>query len=167
MKTLPLNNELIALASIPLPRKFSLVSASAEGNFSLTAFDKALLLAGVGNTNLLKVSSILPPNAEEVSSLEIPPGSLLPIAYASLVSENPGELIAASVAVGMVRKDGYGVIMEFSDKCSRKEAEQQVAEMAKEALDARGLRPERIIVAGVEHVVRKIGCVFAAVPMWY
>lgn len=155
------------LPGLPMPQKFSLVGAAAEGNTELTAFDKALLLSGVGNVNLLKVSSILPPGAVYYERVDIQPGILLPIAYGTLISSEEGRLISASVAVGIARKDNYGVIMEFSGYCSKQEAEERVVEMLREAFEVRGLPLNQIFVKAVDHVVKKIGCVFAAVPLWY
>ncbi|MDI6890386.1 MAG: arginine decarboxylase, pyruvoyl-dependent [Thermodesulfovibrionales bacterium] len=163
--TYPSTNEMVI--RLPRPRKFTLVAASAEGKTELTAFDKALLLAGVGNTNLLKVSSILPPDADYVSELSIKPGSFLPIAYSSLTCSQPGKLISASVGVGISSRGHYGVIMEFSGFCSKKDAEETVSEMVKEAFEVRGLPLNQLFVKGVEHKVKNIGCVFAAVPLWY
>ncbi len=40
--------------------KAATTSGSAEGTTPLNAFDNALLAAGIGNINLVKVSSILP-----------------------------------------------------------------------------------------------------------
>ena len=77
---------------LPLPKKYFLTAASCEGDTELTAFDKALLEARVGNTNLLRVSSILPPGCEYAPGLEIPAGSLLPIAYGTITSCEPGAL---------------------------------------------------------------------------
>ena len=37
-----------------------LVSADAEGGTKLNAFDNALLKAGIGNANLVKLSSVVP-----------------------------------------------------------------------------------------------------------
>ncbi|HEX3012158.1 MAG TPA: arginine decarboxylase, pyruvoyl-dependent [Syntrophomonadaceae bacterium] len=151
---------------LPLPKKYFVTAAVAEGNTELTAFDGALLKARVGNTNLIRVSSILPPGCEYSPDMVIPPGSLVPIAYGSITSVNPGEQIAAAVAVGVAR-NSFGVIMEFSGKCSREEAEQQVIKMVKEAFELRGLQLDDIKTAAVDHVVEKIGCAFAAVPLWY
>jgi arginine decarboxylase len=100
---------------LPLPKKFFLTAAASEGETELTAFDRALLKARVGNTNLLRVSSILPPGCVYDPELVIPEGSLLPIAYGSIVCEEPGTRIAAAVSVG-IKKDSFGVIMEFSGK---------------------------------------------------
>ncbi len=100
---------------LPTPKKFTLCAGSAEGSTRLNAFDNALLAAGIGNLNLLRVSSVLPPEAELVEKLDIPPGSLTPTAYGSIISDVPGERIAAAVGVGF-SEDTYGMIMEFSGK---------------------------------------------------
>lgn len=135
---------------LPLPKKFFLTAAASEGETELTAFDRALLKARVGNTNLLRVSSILPPGCVYDPELVIPEGSLLPIAYGSIVCEEPGTRIAAAVSVG-IKKDSFGVIMEFSGKCSKEEAEQKVSDMVKEAFRVRGLDLEEIKLASAEH----------------
>ncbi len=151
---------------LPLPKKYFVTAAAAEGDTGLTAFDGALLKARVGNTNLLRVSSILPPGCVYDPELVIPEGSLLPIAYGDIVCEEPGTKIAAAVAVG-IKKDSFGVIMEYSGKCNREEAEKKVSDMVKEAFRIRSLELEEIKIASAEHVVDKIGCAFAAVPLWY
>ncbi|MEW6162890.1 MAG: arginine decarboxylase, pyruvoyl-dependent [Nitrospirota bacterium] len=155
------------ITGLPRPGKFTLVAAAAEGKTELTAFDKALLLAGVGNMNLLKVSSILPPEVEYMPELSVEPGSLLPVAYSSLTCTQSGELISASVGVGIYAKEHHGVIMEFSGFCTKKEAEEMVSEMIIEAFETRGLPLNKTFIKGVDHKVKKIGCVFAAVPLWY
>ncbi len=153
---------------MPTPQLYSLVYAAAEGKTELNAFDEALLKAGVGNVNLIRVSSILPPGAEFVEKLEIPPGSLLPIAYAALNSSEPGTLIAAAVAVGIgPESNEYGVIMEYSGCCTGLEAENQVKQMVIEAFRYRGKELKEIKAVSVEHRVEKCGCVFAGIPLWY
>ncbi|HHV35710.1 MAG TPA: arginine decarboxylase, pyruvoyl-dependent [Syntrophomonadaceae bacterium] len=150
------------------PELYTMVAAAAEGKKELTAFDQALLKAGVGNVNLITVSSILPPGAEFVEKLEFPPGSLLPIAYGSITSSEPGSLIAAAVAVGIgPEKNEFGVIMEFSGYCTRQEAENEVKQMVTEAFQYRGRELIEIKVAGVEHRVVCCGSVFAGIPLWY
>ena len=151
---------------LPTPTKFFVTAGSAEGNTELTAFDNALLQARVGNVNLLRVSSILPPGARFTPDLAVPPGSLLPIAYGSIVSAIPGEKIAAAVAVG-ISKDSFGVIMEFSGKCTQEEAEAKVLIMVREAFASRQMDLNDLKIASVEHQVKNIGCAFAAVPLWY
>lgn len=152
---------------LPTPRKFTVMAGVAEGPTRLNAFDNALLAAGIGNLNLLRVSSILPPGAEQVERLEVAPGSLMPTAYGTITSEEPGTIISAAVAVGIGRSDEYGVIMEFSGHCSQTEAARTVEEMARSAFQQRGHDIERVIVRAVEHRVEAIGCAFAAVALWY
>jgi len=151
---------------LPLPKKFFVTAASAEGRTELTAFDGALLKARVGNTNLLRVSSILPPGCEFCPELVIPEGALLPIAYGAITSTEPGQLIAAAVGLG-IKKNSFGVIMEYSGHCSKSEAEAEVRQMVEEAFLIRGLELDEVKIASTEHVVEKIGCAFAAVPLWY
>jgi arginine decarboxylase len=151
---------------LPLPKKFFLTAASSEGESELTAFDGALLKARVGNTNLLRVSSILPPGCIHEPELIIPPGSLLPIAYGAITCADPGETISAAVAVG-IKNDSFGVIMEFEGKCGKEDAEAQVRKMVEEAFRIRKLQLDDVMVASTEHVVKNIGCAFAAVPLWY
>lgn len=151
---------------LPTPRKFTLVAGSAEGDTTLTAFDKALLAAGIGNLNLLRVSSILPPGAEYMDALDIPPGSLTPTAYGSVTSDVPGERIAAAIGVGIV-SGSFGVIMEFGGKCSKEEAERMIEKMIHEALAVRNAVPDKVLIKSTEHVVQKIGCAFAGAALWY
>lgn len=149
------------------PKKFTLVAGSAEGPSRLNAFDNALLAAGIGNVNLLRVSSILPPGAVLMPRLEIVPGQLLPTAYGTITSDSAGELLAAAVAVGIGEDGEYGVIMEFSGRCGRAQAEESVAEMARAAFRQRQRELKNILVQSAEHRVESIGCAFAAVALWY
>ena len=151
---------------LPTPKKVTLVAGAAEGNKKLTAFDKALLAAGIGNLNLIRVSSILPPSCEYVERLEIPAGSLTPAAYGAIVSDKPGDLIAAAVAIGFTATD-YGTIMEYSGHCSAAEAERQVTEMVHEAFAARGLDLRDIKVVSAEIRVERTGAAVAAAVLWY
>lgn len=149
--------------------KFTVVAGSAAGPSRLNAFDNALLAAGIGNLNLVRISSILPPGCRQAERLAVPPGSLVPTAYATIISEVPGEQIAAAVAVGIGDPDEYGVIMEFSGSCSRQEAEDLVRAMVEAAFASRGRRLQQVVAAAAEHRVEgspAIGCAMAAVALW-
>ena len=141
-------------------------AGTAEGTTPLNAFDNALLAAGIGNINLVRVSSILPPAVDIVSLPRIKPGAIVPTAYAAMTSEVPGEVIAA--AVGWARPMDpakNGVIMEFHDKATREEAERMIAHMLEEAFRMRSepIRDMRIFAA--EHRVERTGCALAAVTL--
>lgn len=151
---------------LPTPKKFFVTAGSAEGKNHLNAFDNALLKGRIGNINLMRVSSILPPGVQFCPQLEIPPGSLVPTAYGYIISDVPGELISAAVGVGF-SEDTFGVIMEFSGKCSKQEAEMAIESMLVEAFETRGMKLAGMKLASTDHYVDKIGCALAAVPLWY
>lgn len=151
---------------LPTPQKYFLTAACAEGNTRLTAFDRALLAGKIGNLNLVRVSSILPPGARYCPGLVIPEGALVPVAYGYIISETPGELISAAVGVG-VALNSFGVIMEFAGRCPQTQARDQIQKMLAEAFAARKLELVDLKIVSVEHKVEKIGCALAAVPMWY
>jgi arginine decarboxylase len=151
---------------LPTPKKFFLTSGSAEGNTELTAFDGALLNAGIGNINLLKVSSILPPNVQYTPGLELPFGALVPTAFGMIISEKPGQIISAAVAVG-TSENSFGIIMERTDTCSKDEVESKIEAMVRESFKMRKMELKDIKISAVEHKVEKIGCCVAAVPLWY
>ena len=152
---------------LPIPNRFALVAGRAEGETPLTAFDAALLDAGVANVNLVKVSSILPPRARPLERLALPPGALVPIAYGKLVAAEPGRRIAAAVAVGRGDEDQFGMIMEHTAYGSAGEVEATIRRMVEESFVMRGGRPRQVLVRAVEHVVQRCGCVFAGCILWY
>ncbi|WRO23668.1 arginine decarboxylase, pyruvoyl-dependent [Metallumcola ferriviriculae] len=135
---------------------------------ALTAFDAALLNAGAGNLNLLKVSSILPPTTDYHEDLYIPPGSLVPIAYGTYTSANKGETISAAVAVGLPEGNTFGVIMECSGTCTKEEITEHIKGMVKEAFEKREILLKEIKVAAVQHnVTCNYGSAFAGAILWY
>src|SRR5690554_4943920 len=91
------------LQMVPTPNTYCLVTGAAEGNTRLNAFDNALLEAGVGDTNLMRMSSICPPGAEEITreELVLPKGGLIPLAYATIDSQTPQMWIASAIAIGI------------------------------------------------------------------
>jgi len=151
---------------IPIPKKFKIVAGTAEANYKLTAFDHALMKAGISNVNLLRVSSILPPESVQDQDMVLAPGSLVPTAYGAITCDRPGTKISAAVGIGF-SPDTFGVIMEFSGECGKKVAESEIEEMIKEAFKLRGLPLKDMQVESVEHIVEKIGAAFAAVVLTY
>lgn len=150
---------------IYVPSRYTLLAGCGTGPTPLNAFDTALYNASVGNYNLVRVSSILPPGAKESSVIDAPPGALLPIAYASFTTTASGKEIAAAVGVG-VATSGPGVIMEFHGICSEDEAVTRVKEMVAHALDLRGTRPAEVKTASCSLKTGGPSAVFAGVVMW-
>ena len=112
-------------------KNFYLSSGYGIADYELESFDKALLDAKVGDYNLIKLSSILPPACKlvkEWEELPWPKGSLIPVAYAShtwstnelcaLLAESSEEntpYLYASVSVAIPENPfENGLIMESS-----------------------------------------------------
>lgn len=149
------------------PKTYFLVSGSSEGYTRLNAFDGALLNAGVGNTNLVKVSSIIPPHSKEIQPIELPEGTIVPTAYAHISSDIPGEIISAAVAVALPKDEEQpGLIMEYSAQGDKEEIELIARNMASEGMKMRQQEARKIKLISAEYTVRKIGAAFAAVILW-
>lgn len=152
---------------IKTPDKYFLVKGFAEGDTELNAFDNALLAAGVGNTNLVRMSSILPPAAQQVEPLKLPYGALVPIAYADEASSIPGETVSAGVALGVTNDPTLpGVIMEHHMHGSEDECRTIVISKVESAFRVRGWKLADMKVAVVSGKVERIGAAFAGVVLW-
>jgi arginine decarboxylase len=138
----------------------------AEGSTTLNAFDNALLAAGIGNINLIKVSSILPPEVPVIELPKIKAGALVPTAYAAMTSETPGETVAAAVGYAVPDDPAKnGVIMEFHGRATRAEAEAAIRGMLDEAFQVRGEVIKEMRIYAVDHTVERIGCALAAITL--
>ncbi len=154
---------------IKTPTKFFLVSGSSEGFSLLNAFDGALLASGVGDTNLVKMSSILPPGCEEMKQppVPLPQGALVPVAYASLYSDVPGETISAAVAIGIPEDPNRaGLIMEYSARAEESVVLAQVKRMVEKGMELRKRPIKEIKAISATYKVGSIGAVFAGVVLW-
>lgn len=120
---------------------FFLASGTGRSAYALTSFDAALLDAKVGDVNIVRMSSIVPPGCRQTETAELFPGDIVPMAYASCTSDNSGSLISAAVAAAIPDKFGLpGVIMEDSGVVSEKECLSIVKKMAEEAMHNRGIK---------------------------
>ncbi len=138
----------------------------AEGGSTLNAFDNALLAAGIGNINLIRVSSIVPPDVEIVDLPKIKPGALIPTAYAAVTSELPGQVIAAAVGYALPDDPAKpGVIMEYHDVADRRTAERTIRRMLDEAFRVRAETIREMRIFAAEHTVERFGCAVAAVAL--
>jgi arginine decarboxylase len=150
----------------PTPNLLWTAAGSAEGNTELNAFDNALLAAGIGNLNLIKVSSVVPAGATFVDiPPKIAPGSLVPCVYSVMQSDTAGETVCAALGIGIGR-DSHGMIFEYHAN-SREVAERVVRGMVEEGFARRGLPLERVTVTLAEHRVERLGCAVAAVVLWW
>jgi arginine decarboxylase len=144
-----------------------MVFGASEGFAPLNAFDGALLRAGIGDTNLVRMSSIVPPLCQQIAPVPLPPGALIPTAYASITSEVPGELIASGVAVALPKEPHHpGLIMEYSARGSKEEIEEKVRRMALEGMKLRQREIKEVKSIAVQHRVQTAGATLAAVVLW-
>lgn len=154
-----------------LPRHVILTAGSGTGSTRLTAFDAALLDAGMGDLNLVQVSSIVPAGAEvtiiprarkDVPGLD--KGTIVPVVYSVITSDKPGQMIASALAVG-IPDEGHrsGVIFEVARIGDRTGAEAAARDMVAEALAARAVDSYEILIVSAELMISdKYGCVLSA-----
>ena len=158
------------LMMVNTPNAFALVKGASEGRTRLNAFDNSLLNAGVGDTNLMRMSSILPPGASQrdISDFDLPRGGLIPLAYATIDSTTPGRYISSAIAVGIPEDESEpGVIMEFEDHSKLDNVENIVRQMVVDAFEYRNRALKEIKSIGIEHQVETCGSTFAAAVLWY
>lgn len=147
-----------------VPKKVFLASGEGEGSTHLNAFDAALLDAGIGNLNLVRVSSVVPPKAR-VSLLvdrmgqgmvHLARGAIVPVVYGSIVSDQIGKTVASALAVGLPeRLSENGMIFEIGIEGNKIAAETAVERMLVEALTIRGSKLHKMIVVSSEITVSR------------
>ncbi|AEC51110.1 pyruvoyl-dependent arginine decarboxylase [Pyrococcus sp. NA2] len=151
------------------PKKAIMLAASAEGSTKLNAFDNALLKMGIGNVNLVKLSSVIPAHIEWLDELpkNIPIGMLLPTVYAHIESDESGSTISAALGVGISENNEGGLIYEYAGYCTREEAEEMVRKMVEEGFKVRGWKLGEFRVVSAEITVKdKPAAAVAAVIMF-
>ncbi len=144
-----------------------LKAAAAEGGSLLNAFDNALLKIGIGNCNLIKLSSVVPENIRlvgEVPDFKI--GSLVPVVYVSMESDKKGEVVTAALGVGFRENNQGGLIYEYAGNLPREEAENVVKSMVREGFERRGWKMDRVEIVCESKIVNKPTSVVACAIMW-
>lgn len=149
--------------------KYYLGAGAGNGNTELNSFDAALISAGMGNYNLLKVSSILPPKCTYYDRITVDEGQPVYVAYASLTTAQRHVLMSAVIGIGIPKdSNNTGVIMEYSGYCDKKHAQDIVSKMVTDAMRKREYEIERIEYISVESYSSN-SCyttVFAGVALW-
>lgn len=141
--------------------KVAITSGKAEGPTILNAFDNALLDAGIGDVNLIKVSSIIPSQTKIVELPYLTPGDMVNCVLSYKSSSNPGDIISAAIAVASSSDFGcvveHGGINQDLEKI-RKEA----IYMVKYMMEVRNLEIKELIVEEINHEVVDLGAVVAS-----
>ncbi len=142
--------------------KIAITSGKAEGPSKLNAFDNALLNAGIGDVNLIKVSSIIPADSEFVKLPELVPGDMINCVLAHKTSKTKGDLITSVIAIAT--SEDFGCVAEHSDvNKDPEEVKDKAVFMVKEMMKIRGMEIKEIIVEKISHTVHEEGSVVAAV----
>lgn len=151
-----------------VPKVVALSSGVGESDTELNALDNALLNAGVGNLNLVKVTSIFPPGAtvlqvdDPLLAGELKHGRITPCVLASRTSMVDGAHVSASIGVGIpANPNSPGVIFEHACDNGADVAEERVRAMIDQAMRSRGQELREVLCRTASHTVRRIGCAVA------
>ena len=139
----------------------------AEGGTTLNAFDNALLAAGIGNINLIKVSSILPPRCRVVDAAPDQAGRARAHrlrGHDQRDARRDRRRRRRLGPAGRSRQERrhHGVPRHRPPEA---EAERQIVQMLEEAFRVRGETIRDMQVFAVEHRVERTGCALAAVTL--
>jgi len=142
--------------------KIAITSGKSEGPSRLNAFDNALLDAGIGDVNLIKVSSIIPADSEFVKLPFLKQGSMINCVMASAHSKKKGDILTAVIAVAI--SDDFGCVVEHSGvNEDPEEVENHAVFMVKEMMKVRNMEIKEMIIEKKTHVVENQGSVVAAI----
>lgn len=156
-----------------VPRAFFVTSGLGMDPEQANAFDLALQDAGIGECNLVEVSSILPAKAEAIERSEavITPGSIA-FCVMSRADGKSGEVIGAGVGYGWLgeeNKNGdeereFGIIREHHGHHSREYLAEKVREGLYKMAENRNKKilEKDLLVESVEVAKGKFGSVVVA-----
>ena len=142
--------------------KIAIVSGKDEGPTKLNAFDNALSEAGIGDVNLIKVSSMLAGNAEIEELPELKAGSMVNCVLSEITSDNPGDEITAVVAVAIGKRLGCVVETTGINK-NEQNLIDEAKFMVEYMMEKRDVEIEELIVEKATTTVKKIASVVASV----
>ena len=142
--------------------KIAIVTGKDEGPTKLNAFDNALSDAGIGDVNLIKVSSMLSGNAEINELPKLKSGAMVNCVLSEITSDNPGDEISAVIAVAIGEELGCVVETTGTNK-NQKDLIDEANFMVKYMMEKRGVEIRELIVESSTTTVEKIASVVASV----
>lgn len=142
--------------------KIAIVCGKDEGPTKLNAFDNALSDAGIGDVNLIKVSSMLAGNTEIMDLGKLKAGSMVNCVLSTVTSDNPGDEITAVIAVAIGNE--LGCVVETTGINKEKQELIDEAEfMVKYMMEKREVEINELIVKEATTTVECIASVVASV----
>lgn len=145
-------------------KRFSVKKGTGKNDVSsLNAIDQAYSNAGVGDFNLIRVSSILPKGIQKVDDIEEKFGSFLPCVLAEAVGVK--NELAAGIAYGF-EDDGGGYVVEHSlckEDIDMNKFDDKIENKLKEMGEIRDVDIRDINIESVKTDVKnsKFGCAVA------
>jgi arginine decarboxylase len=142
--------------------KIAIVSGASEGPTELNAFDNALYEAGIGDVNLIKVSSMLEADTKVEKLPKLKAGSMVNCVLSSLTSNKKGDELIACVAVAI--GDELGCVVEANGiNKNTEDIKNEAVNMVKYMMEKRNVKIKELIVEEAHHTVEEIGSAIAAV----
>ena len=122
-----------------VPNAFFVTSGKASSPVSdLNAFDRALISAGIGEQNLVAVSSIIPPGSKKVDIKALPMGAVTHCVLSQMRGRED-EVVSAGIAY-TYRKDGIGgYVAEGHLHGSGSDLEKELRKKMKDMSEIRGI----------------------------
>lgn len=142
--------------------RIAIVSGKDEGPTKLNAFDNALSDGGIGDVNLIKVSSMLEGNAEIVELPKLKPGAMVNCVLSEVTSNVAGEVITATVAVALGERLGCVVETTGRDK-NPDDIIAEAKEMVTYMMDKRGEEIKDLIIETSTTTVKDIASVISSI----
>ena len=142
--------------------KIAIVSGKDEGPTKLNAFDNALTDAGIGDVNLIKVSSMLGKNTQIEDLPKLKAGSMVNCVLSEITSDKPGDKLTAVIAVAI--GDELGCVVETTG-INKKQDEliDEAKFMVTYMMEKREVEIKQLIVEEATTTVKDIASVVASV----
>ena len=149
-----------------IPKSFFITSGVGMAHDRDAAFDLALQDAGIGECNLVVVSSILPAKAEEVDKDEMAractPGEIT-FCVLSRMAGKSGELIGAGVGYGWLRDSAnspvFGIVSEHHGHHSRDYLESKIRDKLKTMAESRNMNENKKLQLDLKRIEVKTAVV--------
>ncbi|MDH5635024.1 MAG: pyruvoyl-dependent arginine decarboxylase [Candidatus Bathyarchaeota archaeon] len=147
-----------------IPKEFFITSGKAVSPVSeLNAFDLALKKAGIGQCNLVCVSSILPKDCKQIEKHNIDAGSVT-FSVLARMDGAEGTTIGAGIAWTWAKSKKYGLVAEAHGFMDKKAVEETLDWKIKEMANIRGIKinltEKRVEILRVP--MDNYGCVISA-----
>ena len=142
--------------------RIAIVSGKDEGPTKLNAFDNALTDAGIGDVNLIKVSSMLSGNCEIEKLPKLKPGAMVNCVLSEITSDNPGDEITAVIAVAIGEELGCVVETNGINE-DLNELTEEAKMMVEYMMEKRGVEIKDFIIKSSTTTVDQTASVVASV----